>query len=66
MKQNEACQILAQLGVYSMLLGDKVSFRGATPQRYIRRTSKGRQPGGYGRGLAKHFARKNLEAKELA
>jgi hypothetical protein len=65
MKTNAATQILAALGVYGMLLGDKVSFRGATSKRVVNRTAKGRTPGGYGRGLTNHFNRKRREAVQV-
>lgn len=58
-QQNAAVQILTHLGVYSMMLGSKVTFRGATAPRSMRKGEDGlRKPGRYGKGLRNWINRK--------
>jgi len=50
--ETTASKLLAHLGVYSMLLGSKISYRGATPKRTMRKGEDGlRKAGRYGKGL---------------
>lgn len=50
--QNIACQLLAHLGVYGAMLGTRAKYRGATPERSMRKGEDGqRKPGRYAKGL---------------
>ena len=58
--ETTASKLLAHLGVYSMLLGTKIVYRGATPERRMRKGEDGqRKPGGYGKGLRNWINSKN-------
>lgn len=57
--QNAAEQILEHLGVYGAMLGTRVKYRGATPERQMRKGEDGmRKAGRYGKGLRNWCNRK--------
>lgn len=63
--QNAAEQILEHLGVYSMMLDTKITYRGATPPRRMRKGEDGqRKAGAYGRGIRNLITRQNKQAIE--
>lgn len=49
--ETTASKLLAHLGVYSMLLGSKIVYRGATPPRKVMGRNGTKRAGAYGRGL---------------
>lgn len=58
--ETTASRLLAFLGVYGAMLGTRAKYRGATPQRTMRKGEDGqRKPGDYGRGLRNWINSKN-------
>lgn len=55
--QTIASQLLAHLGVYGMMLGSKISHRGATPKRKVMGRNGTKRAGAYGKGLRNWITR---------
>lgn len=57
--QTTASQLLAHLNVYGMMLGSKISYRGATPKRKVMGRNGTKRAGAYGKGLRNWITGKN-------
>jgi hypothetical protein len=57
--ETTASKLLAHLGVYSMMLGSKIVYRGATPARKVMGRNGTKRAGAYGKGLRNWINSKN-------